>query len=221
MSRTPGWRRSPSSAADTRLPGPGRLPRRARQGPGSLGCRLPPQPEQANTSNAFRPAQQPGPIQARRARLARLLHRRGKGRPLLLQPRLLPHLREQKWPHFRAWSEDAVEPREVCPRRRHQRRQATEQLQPGEEEVRGAIRQRALHPPGDAAVLGSRQALQRQSAARPVAAEPLQSLPVVGVQVRVGVQGEALQQEGAPGLLSGLPASGNAASPATPSRRTG
>jgi hypothetical protein len=46
-------------------------------------------------------------------------------------------------------------------------------------------------------------------------------LPVVGVQVRVGVQGEALQQEGAPGLLSGLPASGNAASPATPSRRTG
>jgi len=117
-----------------------------------------------------RPFQQPGPIQARRALLPRLLHRRGKGRALLLQPRLLPHLREQKWPHFRAWSEDAVEPREVGPRRRHQRRQTTEELQPGEEEVRGAVGQRALHPVRQAAILHSRQALQRQSAARPVAA---------------------------------------------------
>jgi hypothetical protein len=38
---------------------------------------------------------------------------------------------------------------------RHQGRQATQQLQPGEEEVRGAVRQRSLHPIGDAAVLRS------------------------------------------------------------------
>ncbi|RKG62434.1 hypothetical protein D7X30_03800 [Corallococcus sp. AB011P] len=31
-------------------------------------------------------------------------------------------LGDQKWPQFGAWSEDAVEPREVCPRRRHQGR---------------------------------------------------------------------------------------------------
>jgi hypothetical protein len=28
----------------------------------------------------------------------------------------LPGGRDQKWPQFGAWSEDAVEPREVCPR---------------------------------------------------------------------------------------------------------
>jgi len=34
-----------------------------------------------------------------------------------------PHLLgDAKWPQFGAWSEDAVEPREVCPRRRHQGR---------------------------------------------------------------------------------------------------
>jgi hypothetical protein len=51
----------------------------------------------------------------------------------------------------------------------------------------------ALHPVSDAAVLRSGQPLQRQRATRPVTAQPLQALPVVGMQVRIGVQGEALQ----------------------------
>jgi hypothetical protein len=49
---------------------------------------------------------------------------------------------------------------------------------------RGALRQRALHAPGDAAILHLRQAHQRERATRPIAAQPLQPLPVVGMQVR-------------------------------------
>ncbi len=68
-----------------------------------------------------------------------LLHRLLAGR--CLKPRaclLRTCLRDPKWPQFGAWSEDAVEPREVCPRRRHQGCQATQQRKPGEEQVRGA-----------------------------------------------------------------------------------
>jgi hypothetical protein len=62
---------------------------------------------------------------------------------------------ERKWPEPGARSQDVMKPREVRPRRRHQGRQATEQFQPGEEEMRGAVRQRALHPVRQAAVLRS------------------------------------------------------------------
>jgi hypothetical protein len=92
-----------------------------------------------------RPFQQPGPVQTGCALLPRLLHRRGKGGALLRKPWLRPCLREQKWTHFRAWGKDAVEPRQVCPRRRHQAGQPAEQRKPGEEQMRRAVRQRALH----------------------------------------------------------------------------
>jgi hypothetical protein len=45
------------------------------------------------------PAQQPGPIQSRRA-LLRPLHPRSQGRALLLQPRLRPRLREHSTPRW-------------------------------------------------------------------------------------------------------------------------
>ena len=182
----------------------GHMPAHAPPTGGRQVCQHPPTastPRAGEDIQRERPAQQSRPIQSRRA-LHRRLHRRSLGRALLLQPRLRPRLREQKWPHFRAWSEDAVEPCEVCPRRRHQRRQTTEELQPGEEEARGAVGQRMLHPVREAAILHTRQSLQRQRATRPIAAQPLQPLPVVGMDVRIGMQGEAFQ-EGAPGLLSG------------------
>jgi hypothetical protein len=70
-----------------------------------------------------RPAQQPGPIQSRSPLLLcfrlRCFLRRGAR---LLRLRLYPRLGEQKWPEFRARSEDAVESREVCSRWRNQGR---------------------------------------------------------------------------------------------------
>jgi hypothetical protein len=72
-----------------------------------------------------RPAQQPGPIHPRPPLLPRLLHRRGQAEALLLWARLRPRLREQKWTEPGARSEDAMKPREVRPRRRHQGRHST------------------------------------------------------------------------------------------------
>jgi hypothetical protein len=85
---------------------PSRLPRRARQVPGSLGWlwRLELQPRLANTLKpastpqarehiqAERPAHQPGPVQTGCALLSRLLHPQGKGGALLRKPRLRPCL---------------------------------------------------------------------------------------------------------------------------------
>jgi hypothetical protein len=69
--------------------------------------RLPSQAWHANTSSAFRPAQQPGPSKPRLAPLLRLLHP-PRRRAHSLHPRLYTRLREQKWPEFRSRSEDAV-----------------------------------------------------------------------------------------------------------------
>jgi hypothetical protein len=84
--------------------------------------------------------------------------------------------------------------RQICPGRGHQAGHTAEQFQLGEEKVRGAVRQGALHAVGDAAVLGLLEALQRQRPPRPVPTQPLQALPVIGVQMGVGMEGEALQE---------------------------
>jgi hypothetical protein len=73
-------------------------------------------------------AQQPGPVQARRPLLG-VFHPGWLGcchqGPARLWPRLGLLLRAHPGPQFRAWGEDAVEPREVGSRRRHQARHAT------------------------------------------------------------------------------------------------
>ncbi|EPX61528.1 hypothetical protein D187_010147 [Cystobacter fuscus DSM 2262] len=74
-----------------------------------------------------RPPEQPRPVHSRPPLLQRLLAGRCMGRHARL---LLSCVGEQKWPHLRAWSEDAVEPREVCPRRRHQGRHTSPEARP-------------------------------------------------------------------------------------------
>jgi hypothetical protein len=93
--------------------------------------RLPPHLTLVNTSTANVLRSSPAKVYWRRPLLPPLLPRsclRRHARLLCsyLGARHAPLLRsclgEQKWPHFRAWSEDAMKPREVCPRRRHQGR---------------------------------------------------------------------------------------------------
>ena len=70
--------------------GPLRQGRQVRQNPPPAST-----PHAGEHVQGERPAQQPGPVQTGCALLPRLLHRRGKGGALLLQPRLRPCLRER------------------------------------------------------------------------------------------------------------------------------
>ncbi|RKH31560.1 hypothetical protein D7X12_38330 [Corallococcus sicarius] len=74
---------------------------------------LPPHLTQANTSKSNVLLSHSAKVHSRRP----LLHPLRSGPCLLPRSRLLlTCLGDQKWPQFGAWSEDAVEPREVCPR---------------------------------------------------------------------------------------------------------
>jgi hypothetical protein len=55
------------------------------------------------------PAQHPGPVQTGGALLPRLLHRRGKGGALLLQPRLRPCLREPQQTFSPSWDTSKIQ----------------------------------------------------------------------------------------------------------------
>jgi len=88
--------------------------------------------------------------------------------------------------------------------RRHQRRQAAEQLRRPQGEDLAAVAEGTLEPVGEAAVRERREPLQRERRTRSVAAELLQPFAVVGVQVHAGVEGESLEESGVPSPPQGL-----------------
>ena len=77
--------------------------------------------------------------------------------------------------------------------------QQAQQFHGSQHQVGGAIRRGAFKPVGEAAVITPGEALQREGATGTIATEPCQVVPVVGMRVRVGVQGEAFE-EGAAAL---------------------
>jgi hypothetical protein len=83
---------------------------------------------------------------------------------------------------------------EIEPRGRNERGELLHQLKRGEDEVGGAIGRGSLHPVCEQAVFSQRQSLERQSSARAIPAESLESCAVVGVDPGVGVQTEALEE---------------------------
>jgi hypothetical protein len=89
--------------------------------------------------------------------------------------------------------ERPVEVDEVGTGRRNESSQQAQQRHGGQHQVGGAVRRGAFEPVGQAAIVAPGEALQREGAACPVAAKPLQVVPIVGVRVRVGVQGDAFE----------------------------
>ncbi len=66
------------------------------------------------------------------------------------------------------------------------------------EQLAAAIRQWALHPVADTAVLQLPKAIQRQRSPRSIAAKALETLAIIGVQVNAGMEREALGERRAP-----------------------
>jgi hypothetical protein len=84
-----------------------------------------------------------------------------------------------------------VEVDEVGVRGRNEGGQQAQQLHGSQQKVGGAVRRGALEPVGQAAVIAKGEPLEGKRASGAVAAQLLQVMPVVGVRVGVGVQGEA------------------------------
>jgi hypothetical protein len=81
-----------------------------------------------------------------------------------------------------------MEAGEVDPGRRDEGEQRTYELGGGEEEVGGAVLSRALHPVGEATVFALFEPLEGEGPASAVLAKPVEALPVIGVEMGVGVQ---------------------------------
>lgn len=93
-----------------------------------------------------------------------------------------------------AWGEHALEVHQMNSRRGHQRGEPAGQLEGGEDEVRRAIGECSLHPVLEAAIFPACETGQAQGASGAVAADELEALPVVLVDVGVGVKREAFEE---------------------------
>ena len=91
-------------------------------------------------------------------------------------------------------SEDSVGAGDVGTRPRHQRRQAAKQLDRLQLELQATVGERALRADREASIGQHRQPFVREGRPRPIAAEPGQAFPIVGVQVDPGVEREAFEE---------------------------